>query len=93
MTGYHTRRVLPAESSEASTFGEAIYDVRSALGLTIADLTARLGVSDDDIGCIEEGHTASTVALLRSIAAAFNADARLAASHNADSVSFETPAA
>jgi transcriptional regulator with XRE-family HTH domain len=102
MTGYHTSWARPAEPAEdperiaireALAFGKAVYDVRTALGLTVEDLAARVGVSDDDIECIEEGGTEPTVALLRSLAAAFNADVRLTAGHDVGSVWFETHAA
>lgn len=44
----------------------------------------------DEIECIEEGGTAPTVALLRRLAAALNADVRLASGHDVGSVGFET---
>ncbi|MCW2932914.1 MAG: putative transcriptional regulator, family [Actinomycetia bacterium] len=56
---------------EALAFGKAVYDVRNALSLTVADLAERAGMSDDEIECIEEGGTEPTVALLRRLAAAF----------------------
>jgi hypothetical protein len=50
MTGHHTRWVRPEELvedpewiaiREALAFGKAVYDVRAALGLTVADLASR----------------------------------------------------
>jgi len=47
MTGYHTRWVRPAEPAEdperiaireALAFGKALYDGRTALGLSVAEL-------------------------------------------------------
>jgi transcriptional regulator with XRE-family HTH domain len=98
MAGYHTRWARPEEPAddperiairEALAFGKAVYDVRTALGLTIADLAARTGMTTDDIESIEEGGTAPTVPLLRSLAEAVNADVRLTAGHDLGSVWFE----
>ena len=66
MTGYHTRWVRRPEQAddperiairEALAFGKAVYDQRSALGLTIAELAGRAGLTTDEIECIEEGGT------------------------------------
>jgi len=102
MSGYHTRWVHPEELAEdperiaireALAFGKAVHDVRTALGLTVTDLAERLSMPDDEIECIEEGGTGPTVALLRRLAAAFNAEVRLTAGHDLGSVWFETRAA
>jgi transcriptional regulator with XRE-family HTH domain len=102
MTGYHTRWARPEEPAddperiairEALAFGKALYDIRTALGLSVADLAARAGMADDDIECIEEGGTEPTVPLLRRLAEALNADVRLTAGHDVGSVWFETHAA
>jgi hypothetical protein len=50
---------------EALAFGKAVYDRRQALGLTVAEVALRTGMSADDIECIEEGGTEPTLALLR----------------------------
>jgi len=60
---------------------------------TVADLAARAGMADDETECIEEGGTESTVALLRPLTAALDADVRLTAGHDLGSVWFETHAA
>ncbi|MGW7361882.1 helix-turn-helix domain-containing protein [Streptomyces sp. NPDC054841] len=78
---------------EALAFGKALYDRRNALGLTTQELGARAGMSQDDIECIEEGGTAPTVALLRRLAAALDADVRLTSGHDLGSVWFEAHAA
>ena len=70
-----------------------MYDRRVALGLTVADLAERAGMTDDEIECIEEGGTEPTIALLRHLAAALNADVRLTAGHDLGSVWFEPHAA
>ena len=102
MTGYHTRWVpLPEQTDdperiairEALAFGKAVYDQRCALGLTIAELAGRAGLTADEIECIEEGGTEPTIALLRRLAAALDADVRLTAGHDLGSVRFELRAA
>jgi transcriptional regulator with XRE-family HTH domain len=102
MTGYHTRWARPEEPAddperiairEALAFGKALYDIRTVLGLSVAGLAARAGMTDDDIECIEEGGTEPTVPLLRRLAEALNADVRLTAGHDVGSVWFETHAA
>ena len=49
---------------------KAVYDQRCALGLTIAELAGRAGLTTDEIECIEEGGAEPTIALLRHLAAA-----------------------
>ena len=102
MTGYHIRWVLPdADASdleqitirETLAFGKAVYDRRTALQMTVAELALRAAMSTDEIECIEEGGTEPTVALLRRLAAALDADVRLTSGHDLGSVWFETHAA
>lgn len=102
MTGYHTRWVRPEDQAddperiairEALAFGKALYDRRVALGLTTAELAERADMAEDEIECIEEGGTEPTVALLRRLAAALNADVRLTAGHDLGSMWFESHAA
>jgi transcriptional regulator with XRE-family HTH domain len=101
MTGYHTRWVrLPEQAEdperiairEALAFGKAVYDQRCAVGLTIADLAGRAGLTAGEIECIEEGGAEPTIALLRRLAAALDSDVRLTAGHDLGSVWFETHA-
>ncbi|SRR5208337_1875350 len=77
MTGYHTRWIRPPEQAEdperiaireALAFGKAVYDQRRALGLTVAELAGRAGMTAEEIECIEEGGTEPTIALLRHLA-------------------------
>jgi transcriptional regulator with XRE-family HTH domain len=63
-------------------FGKAVDDRRVALGLSVADLARRAEMSTDEIGCIEEGGTEPTVALLRHLATMLDADVRLTAVTN-----------
>ncbi|MFC7329832.1 helix-turn-helix domain-containing protein [Marinactinospora rubrisoli] len=78
---------------ESLAFGKALYDRRNALGLSVPDLAGRAAMTIDEIECIKEGGTAPTVTLLRRLAAALNADVRLTAGHDIDSVRFEPHAA
>lgn len=102
MTGCHTRWARPETHGEdperiaireALAFGKALYDRRVALGLSVADLAQRAEMTADEIECIEEGGTEPTVALLRRLAAALDADVRLTAGHDLGSMWFETHAA
>jgi transcriptional regulator with XRE-family HTH domain len=102
MTGYHTRWARPEDPAddpgrlairEALAFGKALYDVRTTLGLSVAELALRASLTEDDIECIEEGGTEPTIPLLRHLAAALNADVHLTAGHDLGSVWFETHAA
>jgi transcriptional regulator with XRE-family HTH domain len=102
MTGYHTRWVRPEAQTndperiairEALAVGKALYDRRTTLGLTIPELADRAGMTADEIECIEEGGSEPTIALLRRLAAALDADVRLTAGHDLGSVTFETHAA
>jgi transcriptional regulator with XRE-family HTH domain len=101
-TGYHTRWArsgdLPENPEriairEALAFGKALYDIRTTLGLSVAELALRAALTADDIECIEEGGTEPTIPLLRCLAAALNADVRLTSGHDLGSVWFETHAA
>jgi len=78
---------------EALTFGKAVYDQSRALGLSVDDLAERAGMTADEIECIEEGGTEPTIALLRRLAAALDADVHLTAGHDLGLVWFETHAA
>jgi transcriptional regulator with XRE-family HTH domain len=86
ITGYHTPWARPRDAAddpersairESLAFGKALYDIRTALGLTVAELAVRAAMTDDDIERIEEGGTEPTIPLLRRLAAALNADVRL----------------
>jgi transcriptional regulator with XRE-family HTH domain len=102
MTSYHTRWQRPEEPAddperlairEVLAFGKALFDVRTTLGLSVAELAMRASLTEDDIECIEEGGTEPTIPLLRRLAAAPNADVHLTAGHDLGSVWFETHAA
>jgi transcriptional regulator with XRE-family HTH domain len=102
MTGYHTRRARPQDAAddperipirEALAFGTALHDIRTALGLSVAELAIRASLTGDDIERIEEGGAEPTIPLLRRLAAALNAGVRLTGGHDLGSVWFETHAA
>lgn len=102
MTGSHTRRARASAEPEdperiaireALAFGKAVYDRRVELGLSVAELAERLGLTADEIECIEEGGTEPTLPLLRRLAAALDADVRLTPGHDLGSVGFEAHAA
>jgi transcriptional regulator with XRE-family HTH domain len=100
MTGYDSQWVLPEASDpqriaiqEALALGKAVYDRRTALGITVAELALRADMTTNEIRCIEEGGTEPTLALLRRLAAALDADVRITAGHDLGSVGFETHAA
>jgi hypothetical protein len=96
--GEHVATVaeFPSLSWLAATPVEALaglYDRRTALAMTIAELAMRAGMTVDEVECVEEGGTEPTVALLRRLAAALDADVRLTPGHDLGSVGFETHAA
>jgi transcriptional regulator with XRE-family HTH domain len=85
MADQHTRRTPSGSETddperiaihEAMAFGKALYDRRTALGLSTAELAERAGLAEDDIECIEEGGTEPTIGLLRLLAAALDSDVR-----------------
>jgi transcriptional regulator with XRE-family HTH domain len=65
----------------------------TAVAIVQPAFTARAGMSEGGIECIEEGGTEPTVPLLRRLAEALNADVRLTAGHDLGSLWFETHAA
>jgi ribosome-binding protein aMBF1 (putative translation factor) len=78
---------------EALAFGKAVYDQRVTLGLSAADLALPIGMTADEIECIEEAGTEPTIALLR-LLTALDAGVRLTTGHDdLGSVGFETHAA
>jgi transcriptional regulator with XRE-family HTH domain len=102
MTGYHTRWVLPDPDPadpertairEALALGKAVYDRRTAMGISVAEVAMRAGMTADEIECIEEGGTEPTITLLRRLAAALEADVRISSGDDLGSVEFEAHAA
>jgi transcriptional regulator with XRE-family HTH domain len=70
---------------------QAFHDQRRASGLSVDDLAGRAGMTADEIECIEEGGTEPTIALLRRLAAALDADVHLTAGHDLGSARCEPP--
>jgi transcriptional regulator with XRE-family HTH domain len=102
MSNSHARWARPEADSEdperiaireALAFGKAVYDRRVALSLSVPDLAQRASMTIDEIECIEEGGTEPTIALLRHLAQALDADVRLTPGHDLGSVGFEAHAA
>jgi ribosome-binding protein aMBF1 (putative translation factor) len=73
---------LPELATRCRDGHAAVYDQRCALGLSVADLAGRAGMTADEIECIEEGGTEPTIALLRRL----DADVHLTAGHDLGSV-------
>jgi transcriptional regulator with XRE-family HTH domain len=97
MTGYDSQWIPPDASDPQritirAALGQAVYKRRAALGITVAELALRAGMTTDDIRCIEEGGTEPTIALLRRLAAALDADVRITTGDDLGSVGFETHA-
>jgi ribosome-binding protein aMBF1 (putative translation factor) len=69
------------------------YYQRRTLGLSVPGLAQRADMTADEIECIEEGGTEPTIALLRRLAAALDADVHLTAGHDLGSVRFDPHAA
>jgi transcriptional regulator with XRE-family HTH domain len=99
---HHTRWVLPDPDSadpertairEALALGKAVYDRRTAMGISVAEVAMRAGMTADEIECIEEGGTEPTITLLRRLAAALEADVRISSGDDLGSVEFEAHAA
>jgi transcriptional regulator with XRE-family HTH domain len=78
---------------EALAFGKAVYDRRTALQMTLAELALRADMTTDEIECIEEGGAEPTITVLRRLAAALDADVRIKAGDDLGSVGFEPHAA
>lgn len=102
MTGQHARWSRPEFQVddpgriaiyEALALGKALYDRRNALGLSVAEVAFRAGMSSGEIERIEEGGTEPTVALLRTLADALDADVRLTAGRELGSIWFEARSA
>ncbi|TWE17560.1 helix-turn-helix protein [Kitasatospora atroaurantiaca] len=61
------------EAAAAAALGQAVHDRRNALGLTGQELADRARLTVDEVEQIEGGGTAPTLALLRSLASALDA--------------------
>lgn len=82
--GYHTSWSVPPEHREDSAyraagrrmdFAQAVYERRSVLGLSSAELADRAGMSEQDIERIEESGVDPTLELIECLAEALQAGA------------------
>ncbi|MFD8636694.1 helix-turn-helix domain-containing protein [Streptomyces sp. NPDC059533] len=89
--GYHTRWDVPdthradaayIEAGAAITLGQAVYDRRTALGLSPSELARLTGLSETEVEHIEGGAVSPELSLLHSLARAL--DAKLDLSIDAD---------
>lgn len=80
--GYHTSWTIPeehradpayVEAGAAIALGQAVYDRRTALGISQALLAERTGLTMDEIDRLEGGGTAPALPLLRALANALDA--------------------
>ncbi|SHN44035.1 helix-turn-helix domain-containing protein [Cryptosporangium aurantiacum] len=62
------------EARAALLLGQMVYDRRTALGLTQAELAERAGMTQPQLSRLESGGATPTVPLLARLAAALNAD-------------------
>jgi ribosome-binding protein aMBF1 (putative translation factor) len=58
-------------------FAQAVYDRRSALGWSTAELAYRAGMSEEDIESIEESGVEPTLELIEQLATALESGARI----------------
>ncbi|MET8221476.1 helix-turn-helix domain-containing protein [Streptomyces hirsutus] len=85
-SGYHTSWKVPPEHREDPAyraagrrmdFAQAVYDRRSALGWTTAELARRAELSEEAIEDIEESGVDPTLELIERLATALEAGARI----------------
>jgi ribosome-binding protein aMBF1 (putative translation factor) len=85
-SGYHTSWKVPPEHREdpeyraagrRMDFAQAVYDRRSALGWSTAELADRADMSEEDIESIEESGVDPTLELIEQLAAALESGARI----------------
>lgn len=85
-SGYHTSWKVPPEHREDPAyraagrrmdFAQAVYDRRSALGWSSADLARRSGLTKEDIESIEESGVDPTLELIELLATAFDSGVRI----------------
>jgi transcriptional regulator with XRE-family HTH domain len=79
MKGYHTRWNIPDADRESAEYieagarialGQAVYDRRTALGLSQAELASRAGTTQTVISRLEGGAVTPTLPLLHRLAGA-----------------------
>ncbi|CAM5679305.1 MULTISPECIES: helix-turn-helix domain-containing protein [Streptomyces] len=100
--GYHTRWEVPdehradpayVEASAAIALGQAVFDARGALGMSVGELALRAGLGAEEVERIEGGGTVPTLPLLRRLAHALDAQLDLSIDSDEVSLSFVPHAA
>ncbi|MFI9784842.1 helix-turn-helix domain-containing protein [Kitasatospora sp. NPDC051984] len=85
---------LRLEIRYAMALGQAVYDRRTALGLSPAELARRAGLTEAQVEVIEGGDTVPTLPLLHRLATALESELDIhLVSGPAAAVRFEPPAA
>ncbi|MBD0669695.1 helix-turn-helix domain-containing protein [Streptomyces sp. CBMA156] len=75
-------------------FGQALYDRRTALGLSHAEVARRAGMTEEEVECIEEAGTVPTLPLLQRLAGALESELDIHVTPDTEAaVRFHAPAA
>jgi ribosome-binding protein aMBF1 (putative translation factor) len=77
-TGARRHAAAYAEARAALLLGQMVYDRRTALGLTQAELAARAGMTQPQLSRLESGGAAPTIPPLARLAAALDAELDIA---------------
>ena len=86
MKGYHTKWQIPDEHRESAEYleagmrialGQAVYDRRTAMGLSQSELARRAGTTQTVISRLEGGAVTPTLPLLHRLAAALESELNL----------------
>jgi ribosome-binding protein aMBF1 (putative translation factor) len=77
-TGEQQHAAAYAEARAALLLGQMVYDRRTALGLSQAELAARAGMTQPQLSRLESGGATPTVPLLARLAAALDAELDIA---------------
>ncbi|OKI05019.1 hypothetical protein A6A06_10135 [Streptomyces sp. CB02923] len=100
--GYHTQWQVPdehradpayVEAGAAIALGQAVFDFRGVLGMTVGELARRAGLGEEEVERIEGGGTVPTLPLLRRLAGALDAQLDLSIDSDEVSLSFVPHAA
>ncbi|MGH3272958.1 MAG: helix-turn-helix domain-containing protein [Streptosporangiaceae bacterium] len=73
-TGEQRHAAAYAEARAALLLGQMVYDRRTALGLTQAELAGRAGMTQPQLSRLESGGATPTLPLLARLAAALDAE-------------------
>jgi ribosome-binding protein aMBF1 (putative translation factor) len=85
-SGYHTSWKIPPEHREDPAyraagrrmdFAQAVYDRRSALGWSTAELARRANLTEEDVEAIEESGVDPTLELIEQLASALETGAHI----------------